>query len=416
MPSTAASVTISGVKVSLATFTGAKLSATLGVSASSTFGAYSIGAGQNITDVISSVLPAFTTVVATGATATPPGTAKGQLLTTTTVTDRTFNLDIPENFVDAYKVTNGSSGFLNDPGLLITFNNLPAGVYLNLTGGATGTTNAACTAATGDVAQVYLNSTGAVTSTFPVANFATNTIINNANNTAVLSFTGVTFNPTVLETIRVRGCVYTSGATAPLTAGSVTATVTLYPTGSALSSGAQITPVAGNFPRFANSPVSVAIVDIINAETDMLISFAVKSGNFDTGIAIANTTADPFGGSANGGATPNDGTIALSFYPQGAGSSFTYTTTTGSPGVGLATGGVLTAGKTWSVLLSELLTAVSGAPASFTGYVFVRANFTNGHGAAYLTDFRGFTSASPFLVLPQTTQTARAATGESLGK
>jgi len=408
-------LTISGVKVSLAAFSGTKLTATLGVSAPTGFGAYSIGAGQNTTDVISSVAPAFTTVVATAATATPSGLAKAQLLTTTTVTNRDFNIDVPENFVDAFKVTNGTSGYLNDPGLLVTFTGLPAGVFLNLTGGSSAGNNTTCTNATGDPAQIYVNSSGALTA-IPLANFATNTIISNANNTAVLTFTGINFNPTVLETIRIRGCVYTSGATAPLTSGSVTAAVTMYPNGSALSGTSQILPVSGNFPRFANSPVSTAVVDIINAETDMLISFAVRSGGFDTGIAVANTTADPFGGSASGGATPNDGTVILNFYPQGAGSSFQYTTTTGSPGVGLGTGGVLAAGKTWTVLLSELLTGISGAPASFSGYVFVRANFTNAHGAAYVTDFRSFTSASPFLVLPQTTQTARTGLGESLGK
>jgi len=404
----AGTITVTGVKVSLAAVTATKLSATLAVSASATFGAYSIGSGQNITDVITAIAPAFTTAVATSSTALPAltglgagtGLGKGTILTTTTVTDRAFNIDIPENFIDAFKTTLGSSGYLNDPSLTLTFNNLPTGVFLNLAGGSTGTSNALCTAATAgtgtDTVALYTASSGASVAV-PIGNLS-NTVISNTTNSTVLSFTGIAFNGTALEGLRIRGCIYTSGATAPLPVSSVTATITLSPNGVALSSGAQIAPVAGNFPRYQSSTISVTVIDIVQAETDMLISFAVKnSSGFDTGLAIANTSTDPLG-SVNG-ATPNDGTIKLTFYPQGSGSSFSYTTGAGSPGQGLTSGGVLASGKTWTVGLGELLGAISGAPTSFTGYIVVQAQFTQGHGAAYVTDYKGFTSATPVLII-----------------
>jgi len=401
-------LTITNVKVSLAASTATRLTATLATSASATFGAYSIGSGQNLTDVITAIAPAFTTATATSSAALPAlsgtgsgsGLGKGSILTTTTVSDRSFNIDIPENFIDAFKTTTGSSGYLNDPSLTLTFNNIPTGVFLNLAGGSSGTSNALCTAATAgtgtDTVAIY-NASSGVSTAVPITNLS-NSIISNTTNSTVLSFTGITFNNTALEGLRIRGCIYTSGATAPLPISSITATITLSPNGVALSSGAQITPVAGNFPRYQSSSISVTVVDIVQAETDMLISFAIKnSSGFDTGIAIANTSTDPLG--AVNGATPNDGTVKLTFYPQGSGSSFSYTTGAGAPGQGLTSGGVLASGKTWTVGLGELLGAISGAPTSFTGYIVVQTSFTNGHGAAYLTDYKGFTSATPVLVI-----------------
>jgi hypothetical protein len=405
-------VTVNGVKVSLAAYTGTVLTAALGVSAPTGFGAYSIGAGQNASDVISFIAPAFTTAVMTGATATPAGTGSGQILTTTSVSDRTFNIDIPETFVDAFKSTLGQNGYLNDAALTLTFSGIPNGVFLNLVGGTTGTTNAACTAATGtgtDSPAFYVVGTNNFTA-IPSSNL-TNTVISNSTNSTVLSFTGLTFNLTQLEAIRLRGCLYTSGATAPLTAGTIAAAITLSPNGAALGTTTppQITPVAGNFPRYQTSLVNVNVATIVAAETDMLISFASRNtSGFDTGIAVANTSTDPFG---TNGITPNDGTVTLNFYPQGSGTPFTYTTAAGSPGLGLSATGVLVSGKTWSVGLSELLGAITGAPTSFTGYIFVRANFTNAHGAAYITDYKGFTSGSPFLIVPL----SRPSVNESLG-
>jgi hypothetical protein len=329
------------------------------------------------------------------------------------VSDRSFTIDVPENFVDAFKTTIGQSGYLNDPALTLVFNNIPNGVFLNLAGGVTaanlgtgGSANTACSLATGDTSLFYNTTTGAATA-IPVANL-TNSIISNSTNTTTLNFTGLGFNLTQLEAIRLRGCIYTSGATAPLAVATIQASITLSPNGSALSGGLQIPPVAGNFPRYQATFVTVNVVDIIAAETDILIPFVTRLGNFDTGIAISNTSLDPLPSSL--AATPNDGTCTLSLFPQGTGSTLTFTTGAGSPGLGLSSSGVIVAGKTWTVGLSEILGAMSGAPTSFTGYVFARCNFTNAHGAAYVTDYRGFTAGTPFLIVP----TGRATANEGL--
>ena len=138
--------------------------------------------------------------------------------------------------------------------------------------------------------------------------------------------------------------------------------------------------------------------------TTLLVPFAVRDGAFDTGIALANTTADPFGAVSTGGAIAASGTITLTFYPRsatgGAGTSFSLTTSaTAKPGIGLSDNGSLAAGATWTALLSELMTA-AGQTGSFTGYIFITTNFTNAHGAPFVSDFRNFTSSIPMLVLP----------------
>jgi len=407
-------ISITGVKVSLAAFTGTKLTATLSTSAPKAFGPFTIGSGQNTTDVISSIAPAFTTVSIPSTSALPvAGLGAGTILSTTTVSKRSFNFEVPENFVDEFKTTLGQSGYLNDPSLTITFNNIPAGVFLNLGGATSGTTNTLCSLAAGTAAgdtPFFYNTTSGATTNIAIGSVS-NQVVSQATNSTTLSLTGLGFNLTQLEAIRLRGCIYTSGATAPLAIGTITASISLAPNGSALSSGVQQAIVAGNFPRYQLSAVSATVINIVQAETDMLISYAVKnSSGFDTGISLSNTSTDPFG--AINGATPNDGTCTLNFYPQGSGSSFSYTTAAGAPGSGLASGGVLAAGKTWTVGLGELLGAISGAPTTFSGYIFVRCSFTNAHGSAYITDYKGFTSATPFLIVPL----GRASVNENLNQ
>jgi hypothetical protein len=371
------------------------------VTAAVGFGAYSVIAGQNIATAISLVSPAFTTVATPGTGATPPGTGQGSILNTGTVNDRLFTIDIPENFVDAFRSTLGPpaiAGYLNDTALQLTFSGIPAGVNLNLSGGATGTSNGACSTANTDGPQVFPSGPGTPVTTLATTSL-TNNILNSGTNSTIFTITtGMPFNPSQLETVRIRGCIFTSGTVGPIVVGqNVTVSVTMAPTGGALNATApfQINPVAGNFPRFANSPITATVITMRQAQTDLLIPFAVRSVGFDTGIAIANTSDDPHD---SGRDSDNAGTIMLTFMPQ-TGSSFTLTTSGTGPGTGLGAGGVLGAGRTWSVLLSELMGAVTGAPTSFTGQVYLRTNFTLAHGAAFVTNFTGFTSASPVLVL-----------------
>jgi hypothetical protein len=199
---------------------------------------------------------------------------------------------------------------------------------------------------------------------------------------------------------------------AALTAGTISVAVTMGPVGAAFSSQQQPTAsvsssVGGNptlgtsYVRFADASTTVTIGSIVSANTTMLIPYAVRVGAYDTGIAIANTTLDPFGASG-GGATPSAGTLTLTMFPRnatGADPSFALTTSsTVRPGVGLSTSGTLVAGGVWTGLMSDIMTA-AGKTGDYFGYIFIQANFLNAHGAAYIFNGAGFTSATPVLVL-----------------
>src|SRR5262249_23671277 len=94
--------------------------------------------------------------------------------------------------------------------------------------------------------------------------------------------------------------------------------------------------------------------------------------------------------------------LTLDFFPRtatGAGTAFQLvTSSTVKPGTGLSADGTLAAGGTWTVLLSELLTAANQT-GDFVGYIFIRTDFLNAHGMATVTDFKTFSLASQVLVL-----------------
>jgi hypothetical protein len=207
--------------------------------------------------------------------------------------------------------------------------------------------------------------------------------------------------------------------TGTLSAATITITATMAPTSTSAFASSGIPSASGGYPKFATANVGpLTIGNIVAANTTLLIPYVVKSGAYDTGIAIANTTADPFGASG-GGATPTAGNIVFTLFPRnaagtGADPSFTVTTSaTVRPGVGLATDGTLAAGGLWTGLATDLMTA-AGKTGDFFGYIFIQTNFLDAHGASFIFDGKGFTSASPVLVLFPPAGTPRNGNVESL--
>lgn len=65
-------------------------------------------------------------------------------------------------------------------------------------------------------------------------------------------------------------------------------------------------------PRFADTSTAVNIFSIVPCTTTLLFPFITNQAGFDTGIAVMNTTTDPFG------TKPQNGTCAFNFYGQNA--------------------------------------------------------------------------------------------------
>jgi hypothetical protein len=369
------SFTLTGVLASLANSGKTTLVANVSVSPGNNV---LIVAGQNNATVITSILPGILAPIIT------PNTTVGTLLSNIPTNPAAvgFSVRIRENYIDMYRsAAQYNSGFAtNGVQLLLTFAGIPTGVTVS-----------GCTATT---------TSGAVTATF---SSGSGTNITATNNTVTLEWTtGPSLTAIDDVTFACTTVSAGSSATIPLAPGAITLTATLAPTGSALGSGNAVLTSAttGQIPRYASNPLPsppLTVINITAAQTVFMIPFVVAESGFDTGIAMANTTTDPFG--TTNGARPQNGNITFNIFPR-TGSSCVVTPSNSTTGVGLTSAGILESGRTYTVLLSELLKVTgSNCPTTMTGYIIGVANFPLGHGSAFVTNFTGFTSSSNVLIM-----------------
>jgi hypothetical protein len=410
--------TLTGVLLSLSGSGATSVIATVSVSPGNNL---LITAGQNTPTVVTSVLAP---IVATGVSVS----AGPALIPTTGASGaftQTFSIKTSENYIDMFRdKTNVNGGGFNGGAasngvqLLYTFTGIPTGASL----GSAGTP---CTASMTNGSTVSITS-GAITSVAP-----TTTV-------EVTSLSAASL--TAIDSITLTCTLFSNGtATLPLTAGSITATVSLAPIGTAFSAGGAVLKdptTTGQIPRYTGPSFGpFTVVNIIPLTTHMLFPYVAVGNGFDTGLVIANTTADPYGGTKNGGALALGGSVSIAFYPAG-GTAFCVSTATGAPtisgltcttttaGTGL-TSGVVASGSSYVVLASQLFAAVTGAPTAFTGYAFAIANFPFAHPTGFVADatFSGkFASGGPALVVSNPAVSGRTATAgwaasltESLG-
>jgi len=231
----------------------------------------------------------------------------------------------------------------------------------------------------------------------------------NQANPAVYYRIQSTTNQIALETFVVNGVTIavTTGALPLYAPGSLTAYATL-----ALLD-ADFSPInTSTIPRYALDKVDAnrALITFQSAyvTTTLMIPYATTEVGYDTGIAIANTTVDPAAIAPIGQAVPQDGKIAFYFYPN-AGDPFSFNTTTTAiktslqgqnAWIPLTDGGLLERGRSYAVMLSQLLTAAGkAADYTFHGYIIIVTDFTNAHGQYFLSDWKYFTNGAQMLVL-----------------
>jgi len=309
-----------------------------------------------------------------------------------------FTLRIQEGYPDFFKSStqfNGGATFPPSPAssnqVNIALSNIPTGFDIS-----------GCTA-------VLTDTNGAA----PVPPFlATSPQVLATNFTAASPILTVLFvsnvDPTVTDVLWVTCTRVASGtATLPLPSTAISAQIYVGPVGVALSStgGAQTGLTTGQIPRYTQALVPTTPITVVvfpPSNTVLLLSFAFVGPGYNTGVAVANTTTDPFS-PIGGGAVSSSGTVTF-LMVKNDGTTKSYTTTTGSPGGGLTGAGVVASGSTYVVNLSELLSA-AGFGTSFSGYVFISANFTHAHGAAtiYTTSSGAAALSSPVLVVQNAT-------------
>ncbi len=167
--------------------------------------------------------------------------------------------------------------------------------------------------------------------------------------------------------------------------------------------GASFAPIStataattGPIPRFADTSTTTNSFAINACATNLLFPFMTNIAGFDTGLAISNTSTDPFGTAAQ------TGTCKMNFYGSGA------------PATAPAATAAVPSGTSYTTLLSSV------AP-GFQGYMIATCQFQYGHGFAFITDGfggpgRGLSQGYLALIIPDTTITGgRTATALGLG-
>ena len=126
-------------------------------------------------------------------------------------------------------------------------------------------------------------------------------------------------------------------------------------------------------PRFIDAPVISNAFRIDSCVTNILFPFVTNRAGFDTGIAISNTSTDPFGSPQRQAA----GACTVNYY--------------GSTSVGPApapqrTTSAIASGSHMAFVLSSGGSHGITATPDFQGYLIVQCDFRYGHGFAFVTD------------------------------
>lgn len=164
-----------------------------------------------------------------------------------------------------------------------------------------------------------------------------------------------------------------------------------------------IADATSSVPRFIGGSGGDPIFTIYSCTCTLLFPFVTNQLGFDTGIAIANTSRDPFGTPAQAG------TVTVNYYGR---------TSTGSPAPAPQVSQVVSAGQTLAFTLSSGGSFGMLATPGFQGYVVARADFQFCHGFAFISDFGSNVVAEGYLGLVMDTPigTRTGQSSESLHK
>jgi len=216
-------------------------------------------------------------------------------------------------------------------------------------------------------------------SSTPTSAFSQVTLV---GTTATITYVIEADNPSIVESliVPVEAAYITSSSTVPLP-GSVSVATNFAP----LAGTTGLVATSGPIPRFVQPYPSVPLLSISPCTCNLLFPFVTNIAGFDTGVAIANTSSDPYG-------TPvQSGTVSLYYFgtTPGGGAAPPSATTTSSVAGG-----------------QELIFTLSnggnfGIPATpgFEGYIIAQADFQYCHGFAFISDVGAQKLAEGYLAI-----------------
>jgi hypothetical protein len=214
-----------------------------------------------------------------------------------------------------------------------------------------------------------------------------------ATGTAEAVWEVVNTSPTSLDTLKFAVFTTFAGNTVPATTG---ATVDLSfapaPPAISLTTGTQASSSLP-IPRFADLSKANTVLNVNVCRTVLLYPFVTNQAGFDTGIAIANTSTDPFS------TGPQSGPCTLNWF-----SGTTSPVATPFPG--------LTANPTLAIASGTVSTGLASILVpGFQGYMIAVCNFQFAHGFAFISDLGAQKLAMGYLALvipdPSTSGNAR---------
>jgi hypothetical protein len=140
-------------------------------------------------------------------------------------------------------------------------------------------------------------------------------------------------------------------------------------------------------PRFVFTGAATNLFGIVKCSCNLLFPYVTQAPGYDTGIAIANTTADPYG------TTNQFGAVQMWYYgslTNGGAAPGTQCTNTASPGTcpGTTTVG---AGQvlTYTLYNGSAQWGLDNRGAGFTGYLIAQAQFQYCHAFAFISPLGG---------------------------
>lgn len=137
-------------------------------------------------------------------------------------------------------------------------------------------------------------------------------------------------------------------------------------------------------PRFADTSSARSIFTINPCTTNLLFVFLTNQAGFDSGIAISNTSVDPFG------TVPQSGPCRLNYYGE---------TTGGGAAPAAQTSAVVPAGKQLTAVLSTGGNYGIAATPGFQGYMIAQCQFQYAHGFAFISDVGANRVSEAYLAL-----------------
>jgi len=175
----------------------------------------------------------------------------------------------------------------------------------------------------------------------------------------------VTSNPGAISSLTYTVSVtYTANPLPGL--GTATVTGNYAPT-TTVFKASQTAPV----PRFVDNPQSATTFTINPCQTNILFPYVTNFTGFDTGIAISNTSSDPYG------TVPQRGPCTIYYYGATMGGGVAPTPqTSGTVNEGTQLVFTLSGGGNLGMI----------ATPGFTGYAIARCNFQYAHGYAFISD------------------------------